>query len=177
MVCLSAMIRQHVNCQHNPDTMHTPLKHLRARQIDERILPWTKLDQPSPPRGGWVKAIRQALGMSTSQLASRLGVTRQAVLDLERREVEANVTLATLKKAADAMECDLLYAVVPRRPIREMLWTRARAIAAHRLRRIAHSMDLEEQSVPPQEFDHQVEDLAAQIMRDFPRELWSESAP
>ncbi len=156
--------------------MHTPLKLLRVRQIDERTLPWRQLAQQSPPRAGWIRAIRKAIGMTTGQLASRLGVTRQAVLDLERREVDGSTTLATLTRAANAMECDLLYAVVPRAPVRQMLLSRARAIAAKRLDRIAHSMHLEEQSVPSEEYDHEVEDLAAQILRDFPRDLWSDGA-
>jgi predicted DNA-binding mobile mystery protein A len=114
--------------------------------------------------------------MSARQLAARLTVTRQAVADLERREVEGTVTLAALRKAADALACDLIYAVVPRRPVSEMLRGRARAIAAERLRGVAHSMHLEDQPVPKEEFDRQVEDLADQIMREFPRDFWAESA-
>ena len=115
--------------------------------------------------------------MSANHLGSRLGVTRQAVLDLERREVEATASLAALARAADAMECDLVYAVVPRQAVREILQSRARAIAAARLKGVAHSMGLEAQSVPSPELDRQVEDLAAQILRDLPRDFWGESAP
>jgi predicted DNA-binding mobile mystery protein A len=154
--------------------MHTPLKLLRVRQIDERTQPWRQLAEQEAPRRGWIRAIRQAVGMTTSQLASRLGVSRQAVVDLQRREVEGGVTLSALRKAADAMDCDLLYAIVPRRPVKEMLWNRARAVATKRLERIAHSMHLEDQGVPSDEHKQEVEDLAAQLMRDFPRGLWSE---
>lgn len=115
--------------------------------------------------------------MTATHLGSRLGVTRQAVLDLERREVEATASLAALARAADAMECDLVYAVVPRQPVGEILQSRARAIAAARLKGVAHSMGLEAQSVPSPELDRQVEDLAAQILRDLPRDFWGESAP
>ncbi len=153
--------------------MHTPLKLLRVRQIDDRTRPWRQLRKQAPPRGGWIRAIRQALGMTTSQLAARLRVTRQAVLDLERREAEGSVTLSALRRAANAMECDLLYAVVPRQPVKDILWSRARAVAAKRLERIAHSMHLEDQTVPSEEYNQQVEDLTAEIMRNFPRELWS----
>ncbi len=154
--------------------MKTPLRLLRVRQIDERTSPWRQLAQQPPPRAGWIRAIRQAIGMTTSQLALRLGVTRQAVVDLERREVGGGVTLATLTKAANGMECDLLYAIVPRAPVQETLLNRARAIAAKRLGRVAHSMKLEEQAVTSEEHDRQVEDLAAQILRDSPRALWGE---
>lgn len=153
--------------------MHTPFKLLRVRQIDERTSPWRQLREQTPPRGGWIRSIRQALSMTTRQLAARLGVTQQAVVDLERREAEGSVTLSALRKAANAMECDLLYAIVPKRPVKDILWSRARAVAAKRLKRITHSMRLEEQTVPSEEYDQQVEDLAVEIMRGFPRELWS----
>ena len=155
--------------------MKTPLKLLHIRQIEERTLPWRPLVAQPPPRGGWIQVIRKALGMTTSQLANRLGIgTRQGVVDLERRERGGNVTLATLAKAADAMECDLVYAVVPRVPLPDMLRKRARAIAAERLGRVAHSMKLEEQPVTSQEHDRQVDDLAAEILRDSARVLWDE---
>ena len=155
--------------------MKTPLKLLHLRQIEERTLPWRPLVTQRPPRGGWIQVIRKALGMTTSQLAHRLGIgTRQGVVDLERRERGGNVTLATLAKAAEAMECDLVYAVVPRVPLPEMLRNRARAIAAERLGRVAHSMKLEEQPVTSEEHDRQVDDLAAEILRDSARVLWDE---
>jgi len=155
--------------------MKTPLKRLHLRQIEERTLPWRQLVAQRPPRGGWIQVIRKAIGMTTSQLANRLGIgTRQGVVDLERRERGGNVTLATLAKAADAMECDLVYAVVPRVPLQEMLNNRARTIAAERLGRVAHSMKLEAQPVTPEEHDRQVDDLAAEILRDSARVLWGE---
>ena len=154
--------------------MTTPLRLLHLRQIENRTSPWRSLAAHSPPRGGWIRVIRKALGMSTTQLANRLEVTRQAVLDLERREESGTVTLARLAKAANAMECDLVYAVVPRVPVEDMLRNRARAIAAERLGRVAHSMDLEEQPVTSEEHDRQVEDLADQILRDSARVLWDD---
>ncbi|MEX0690640.1 MAG: mobile mystery protein A [Gemmatimonadales bacterium] len=153
--------------------MKTSLKQLRLRQLDERTSPFRDREHATPPRGGWLRAVRTSLGMSASQFAFRLGVTRQAVADQERREVDGTTTLASLRKAADAMECDVFYAIVPRRPLGEMVRLRAREVAEHRLRGIAHSMGLEEQSVPHQEFERQVDDLADQIVRELPRDLWS----
>ncbi len=154
--------------------MKTPLRQLQLRQIDERTAPWRELVPQRPPRGGWIRVIRNGLGMTTRQLAKRLGITGQGVVDLERRERGGNVTLAKLAQAANAMECDLVYAVVPRVPLAEMLRNRARAIAAERLGRVAHSMKLEEQSVASEEHDRQVDDLAADILRDSPKQLWDE---
>lgn len=154
--------------------MSTPLKKLRVRQFEARAQPIRGLAEIPPPRGGWLRAVRQTLGMSTSQFAARLGMTRQGVADQERREVDGTITLAALRRAAMALDCDLYYAIVPRRPTGEILRERARRIAAAQLRRIAHSMNLEEQHVPGNEFQQQVEDVADQILGDMPGSLWDE---
>lgn len=154
--------------------MSSQLKQLRIRQLDERFASLRNLSQTAPPRGGWLKAVRRGLGMSASQLAARLHVSRQAIADQERREVAGTITLAAIRKAARAMGCDLHYAVVPRRPIRDMLRTQARHVAERRLRAIAHSMSLEEQTVSDEESEQQVDDLADQFVRDLPRDLWAE---
>lgn len=154
--------------------MNTTLKRLRVRQLEARAQPIRSLIETPPPRGGWLRAVRQALGMSASQVATRLGVTRQSVADQERREVNGTITLAALRKAARALNSDLYYAIVPRRPIDEILRERARQVAAAQLGRIAHSMSLEEQAVPGSEFQQQLEDLADQILREMPRSVWDE---
>ena len=154
--------------------MNSQLKQLRIRQLDERMASLGNLSQAAPPRGGWLKAVRRGLGMSANQLATRLQVTRQAVADQERREVDGTITLAAIRKAARAMGCDLYYAVVPRRPISDMVRSQARHVAERRLGDIAHSMSLEGQTVPDEEFERQVDDLADQIVRDLPRDLWAE---
>ncbi len=150
------------------------LRSLRVRQVEERVRPWRECLRQSPPPGGWTKTIRQALGMSTSQLAKRLGITRQAVLDLERREKEGRVTTDALARAAHAMGCELAYAIVPMTSIAEVLMSRARTIAARRLSRVSHSMRLEAQSTTPEEQDQQVADLAADLLAS-PKSLWEES--
>jgi len=55
-----------------------------------------------PPKG-WVKAIREALGMSTEQLATRTGVTKPRVYEIEKAEVSGSITLNSLKRAAHAL--------------------------------------------------------------------------
>lgn len=154
--------------------MNTSLKKLRLRQLEARAAPIRDLAKTPPPRAGWLRAVRQAFGMSTTQLAARLGMTRQGVTDLEGREADGTVTLAALRKAADALGCDLYHAVVPRRPMNDMMRERAREVATRNLARIAHSMRLEDQAVPDEEQRRQVEDLADQLLRDLPRHFWDE---
>jgi len=106
--------------------MRDDLHALRLRQIKESLRPWESLSGQPTPVGGWIRSIRQALGMSAAQLGARLGLTRQGVADLERREVSRGATLAALEKAAEALDADLVYAIVPRTSLSKMLRKQAR---------------------------------------------------
>jgi predicted DNA-binding mobile mystery protein A len=145
---------------------------LVGRQVEQRLLQWYTVDR-QPPAKGWVNTIRQALGMSTSQLAERLGMTRQGVDDLEARERDSSTSLAALKKAADAMDCDFVYAIVPRTSVAESVRGQARRKAAAEMRRVAHTMILENQATTPGEVDRLIEERADQLLRTSRRALWS----
>src|SRR5579859_5403104 len=136
--------------------MSQELKNLRLRQVDASIRPWASLLNRTPPRGGWVRSIRQALGMSASQLGRRMGLSRQAIADLERREVHGTATLAALEKAAEAVNAELVYAIVPRKSLAETVRAQARTVADEQLKRVAHSMRLEAQDVSPDEYANQL---------------------
>src|SRR5215217_7999866 len=89
----------------------------RARSaLDRRLADWRRLPaREARPHGGWVRAIRDALGMSAADLAERMGVTQSTVARLESSERDGRIQLDTLQRAADALDCDLVYALVPRR--------------------------------------------------------------
>jgi predicted DNA-binding mobile mystery protein A len=91
-----------------------------------------------PPPEGWVRHLRDALGMNTRQLAARLGTSRQAVLGLESRERRGAITLDTLGRAADALGCELRYVLIPRDSLHQrrygaMVGRLARRLRAHHL--------------------------------------------
>jgi predicted DNA-binding mobile mystery protein A len=145
-------------------------------QVDRKLRPWQSLDSTVPP-SGWLKTIRSALGMTTRQLGERLGVTRQAVMDLERREVEHTVTLAALGKAAEAMDCQLVYAIVPRTSLSKILIAEAHAAAEKEIGVIAHSMRLEQQGTSKAEVDRLVTARANELLAGKRRELWDATTP
>lgn len=121
------------------------------------------------PTGGWLRAIRQALGMSSSQMAQRLGQTRQRVLFLEKGEVDGKITLNTLRNAADALGCELVYCLVPRTDLEIMVSTRAREIASAEASRIEKTMALENQSVGESSRERLVQTL---LERMSEKRLW-----
>ncbi len=140
------------------------------RRLDARLAPLDELDVPRPPKG-WVRAIRDALGMSTRDLAARLGLSEGAVRRVERNEVDDVVQLGTLRKVADAMECDLVYFLVPRGSLEATVQRQAELAARSEVAAVAHSMRLEDQAPTDAEVDRLVAEIAAERLRR--RGLWA----
>jgi predicted DNA-binding mobile mystery protein A len=120
----------------------------RARhRLDEKLLAMKPVDRFAPPPKGWIRAIRDAIGMTGVQLGKRLGMTAQAIASVERSEANGTIRLNTLRRVAEAMDCVLVYALVPRTSLTQMVDRRAREIAMQALQRVSHSMALEDQRV------------------------------
>lgn len=118
---------------------------LQRRHLDARFAHSIRLRDLAAPKKGWIKAIRTALGMTARQLGSRLHITPQGVLDLERREADETITLDTLRKAANALNADLLVAVIPRKPLEQIVHSQALSKANDDRNRLIHTMRLESQ--------------------------------
>ena len=130
---------------------------LVRRQLDERL---RHLPRTPSPKGGWIRTIRTALGMTMAQLGRRLGITTTGVAELERREDRGAITLSTLRDAASALECDVLIAFVPRVPLAEMVRERALVKAREEQARLLPTMALENQHegvVQPADADQSVD--------------------
>ena len=148
------------------------LDDLRVRQLENALAPFQALRRVARPRQGWLKPVREALGMSLRQLSDRTGLSKTAVRAAETSEARETVQMDTLKNLANAMECDLVYALVPRGSIHTILDIQARRIAARSLGRVSESMELEAQAVERGEHLQQMDSLAAEIMRARGREFW-----
>lgn len=128
-----------------------------------------------PPKG-WLRAIRDALGMTTKQFARRLGVSQPRVVALEKGEIDETLTLASLRRAAEALDCTLVYALVPKTPLVEMLRQRAEQKADEQLSRVSHTMRLENQALTNADQRRQRELLIDQLLRGNLGRLWDEPA-
>jgi predicted DNA-binding mobile mystery protein A len=119
---------------------------VRGRELlDGHFEEWQQLRALARPPRGWVRAVREALGMSTAALARRIGTTAGAVTRLEQSEAADKIGLDTLRRAADALGCDLVYLLVPRRPLGEVVWERARELAHEQATAVEQTMLLEGQ--------------------------------
>lgn len=61
-------------------------KSLQLQQLNSKILGFASLKQVAIPPTGWIKAIRTTIGMSMQQLGNKLNVSKQGILDIEKRE-------------------------------------------------------------------------------------------
>jgi len=139
------------------------------RALDARFVTLREFQQAATvPKSGWIRAIRQALGMTAADLGARMGSEESTVLRMELNE--ARIQLGTLQRAADALECDMVYALVPRRPLEQMVDDQAKRLAIHLLDQVSHSMLLEDQQVTDAATRDQLDDSAREL-REQPG-LW-----
>ncbi|MEK6663273.1 MAG: mobile mystery protein A [Pseudomonadota bacterium] len=144
------------------------------RQLGKRLSPLLNADAFARPPRGWVKAIREALGMTTAQLAKRLGVSQPRVVGIEQAEASGAITLDSLERAAHALDCQLVYALVPRKPLDALITERATRLAEKRLDSTRHTMALEAQTVDTRDEDEQRKRLIRQLIEQAGSELWED---
>ncbi len=143
----------------------------KARAALERDLTRHRETPTVAPRSGWVRAIRDALGMSSNELAKRAGLSKGRIGQIERAEQDRSLTLATLERVAAALGCRVEYVLVPDQHLDVMVWEKARAKAAAEIAAVDHTMALENQR-PDVESRRERIDEAARLHIDK-RGLWS----
>lgn len=145
------------------------------KQVKAKISALLDLSVPKPPKSGWVRSIREALGMSGAQLGERLNLSRNQVSILERKEADETITLKQLKQLASGLDAELVYAIVPRQSIDDMIEARAMDLAKRRLAMSHQSMFLEAQQLTSEQQQQALVQLANEIKTGSPRDLWKVS--
>lgn len=152
--------------------MKSRFKDLKQRQLDAGLTRWRSAELPVRPPSGWIKAIREALGMPAAHLAKRLGLVPSTVLRLETSEADDTISLGSLRRAAEALDCELQYALVPRQSIAQTMESQANKVARERMTAVVHTMALEAQATSNETVDTQVKELAESLLKGSRRELW-----
>jgi predicted DNA-binding mobile mystery protein A len=147
--------------------MRSEFRSLRLKQLDRSLELYQAARKIARPSKGWIHTIRQALGVSSGELARRLGTSRQLPLQLEKSEAEDRITLKSLRALANALDCDLVYALVPRaNSMQELVEKRLRSEAQKHVLGVEHSMVLENQAVG--RIDEAVEAETRRLVRKRP---------
>ena len=124
------------------------------------------------PRQGWIRTIRNALGMTADDLALRLGVSGTAVRLLEKSEANSTIQLDSLQRIANALDCDVVISLQPRLPLSEMVQRQARMRAHEIAQRVSVTMALEDQAVGSEFMHSKIESIYEELINS--RGLWHE---
>jgi predicted DNA-binding mobile mystery protein A len=144
-------------------------------QLDKRFAKLNALaNEAVRPSRGWIRAIREALGMTTGQLAKRLGVRQPRVIELERGEATGNITVKSLERAAEALGCRLVYALVPMEPLADTIRKRASVLAEQQLAAVEQTMRLEAQEVSDNSVREEARKQLVEKLLHRPARLWDE---
>lgn len=126
--------------------MKDEFRDLRLRQLTRSLSPYEVAKAEARPQRGWLRAIREGLGLSLEDVGKRLGQSRKRIQEFEEAEAKDRITLDSLRRVAGAMDCELVYAIVPKTgTITELAERRARAQATEDVLDVEHSMALENQ--------------------------------
>jgi predicted DNA-binding mobile mystery protein A len=120
---------------------------LARKHLDRRLKQLKPVSDFARPSRGWIRAIREAIGMTAEQLASRIGISQPRIIAIEKAEQSGAITLNSLSKAAEALDCTLVYALVPNGTLENLVVERANLIAAHHMAQLDHTMRLENQAI------------------------------
>ncbi len=141
---------------------------LQRGLLNKRIEDMRFSDAPS---SGWIATIRKSLGMTARQMAQRMGVTQQSASRLEQNEADGSITLRSLQKAAESLNCRLVYALIPNEGnLEKTLKKQAIKKATQSVKAIDHSMMLENQRVGG--LDSKIKEKAKSIMKNPKSSMW-----
>ncbi len=145
------------------------------KQVQENVNELLILTRKSIPQKGWIRTIRDALGISSYVLADRFGCSRANITKMEQREKKKTISLETLEQAAQAMNCKLVYCLVPIEPLNKLREKQARSLAKKRINLINHSMKLEQQGLSKKQLKQQEDDLVQELLQGNPKKLWNDN--
>lgn len=152
--------------------MSPELNQLRLEQLQATLSSYAGMVERRAPSRGWLKLIREALGRTERQQAQLVGISGATLHKSEQSEADERITLGQLRKLADGLDCELVYALVPRRPLTDVVQERARAIAMEEVGAVAHTMSLEDQRPGADRLRSQVKRRAEELLRGRWSDLW-----
>ncbi len=149
-------------------------KKLIIKQLDKSLQRFRPLRGTFPPRKGWIKIIRKALGMSARQLAVRLGVSQQRVAQIEKQELDSSLTIKAMHRVAEQLDCQFVYGFIPNSSLKMTVYNRVRQVALRRIAHVSHTMSLEDQALSKNENEEFLSDIIEELVNDPPANLWDE---
>jgi len=148
-------------------------KSLQLQQLNNKMSGFATLKQVAIPPTGWIKAIRTVIGMSMQQLGNKLSVSRQGILDIEKREKDGSITIRSLKEIGRALDMQLVYGFVPNDgSLDSLIEKRATELATKIVLRTSNTMKLEDQGNTNKRIEKAIKERAEEIKNEMPKILW-----
>ncbi len=147
-------------------------KKLIREQLDVKLNGFQKISAILNSDTGWIKLIREALGMSSAQLGKKTGIDQSRISRLENAEIRGDLKLSSLKKIAEGLNMKFVYGFVPENSLETMMQEQARKIALKRMAKLNHTMRLEDQELTDEEKNKALEDLVQKILLEQPKNFW-----
>ncbi|KRT16656.1 MULTISPECIES: mobile mystery protein A [Pedobacter] len=148
-------------------------KSLMLQQLNGKLLSFAILSRIAIPPSGWIKAIRNTLGMSMQQLANKLSVSKQAVLDIEKREADGSITIKSLRELGRVLDMELVYGFVPKDgSLEAMIEKKANELATKIVLRTSNTMKLEDQGNSKERIKKAIIERTEEIKNEMPKILW-----
>jgi predicted DNA-binding mobile mystery protein A len=148
-------------------------KTLQLQQLNNKMLRLASLKEEVIPSKGWIKAIRTSLGMSMQQLGNKLNISKQGVLDIERREKDGSISIKSLREVALVMDMKLVYGFIPLDgTLDALIEKKAKELAKQIVMRTAHTMQLEDQANSNERIEAAIRERTAAIQNEMPKILW-----
>jgi len=147
-------------------------KELKLNQMSQRLKALRENDVVSRPQLGWIRFIREALGMSSKALAKRLEISAPSMSITEKDELNESITIKRLRNVADSLNCDLVYYFLPRQEIKDMIRERAEHLAKEKIMQMQMNMEYEDQAVREEFIRDLVEKEVRRLMNS--KKLWDE---
>ena len=146
---------------------------LQFQQLNEKMLQLSGMQHVIVPPIGWIKAIRNGIGMSMEQLGKKLSITKQGVMDIEKREKEGAITIKSMQEIAKAIDMQFVYGFVPvAGSLDQMIEMRALEIAKTIVQRTSTTMKLEDQVNSKERIEKAIKERAAEVINKTPKILW-----
>lgn len=153
--------------------MKNKKQQLIIEQVDKKLMVFEPAKNIAVPSKGWLNAVRASLNMTLQQLGQRLHITAQSVKDLEMREAAGTITINRLREAAQAMDMQLVYGLIPiDGSIEKMIEKRAMTMAREIVLRTSQSMKLEDQEISAASIEKAIKEKTDEIKDELPKYIW-----
>lgn len=156
--------------------MDKKYKRIAREQLDQNIQRLQPLKNINVPLKGWIKAVRESIGMTSTQLAKRLGVSQPRVTQIEKEEINGSLTINMMRKVAEALNCNYYYSILPQEEnLETLLRIRVTQIVKKKYENVNHTMKLEAQGLDEFSMNKEIEHAVKEIMRELPKTIWEDN--